>query len=194
MRFLSRCDKSATNIRECELWLSIGQVCLRIPPRDIPSPRYPQLPHAPIYTLFYPPIPAYTRPQLRSRPPLTPPTSKVPWATPPSPWYHTFIAFPQQALRAAISLEEYTLTDLSTYLSLPPEYRKKCRIYKKGSDEEDDPLLLPGHLLVGKKARDVLLAREFAEWCVGEMGQEVVRRFGRGMYSPAPVEGGRARL
>ncbi|RPA85271.1 hypothetical protein BJ508DRAFT_322715 [Ascobolus immersus RN42] len=139
VRFLSRFDKSATNIKESELWLSIGQ---------------------------------------------------VPWATAVSTWYHSYISFPQQALRAAILLEEYTLTDLSTYLSLPAGFHDQVRIYKAGSDEADDPLLLPGHLLVGTKATNKEMAREFAEWVAGPLGQDVVAGFkkgGRQLYSPAPV-------
>src|SRR5687768_1766995 len=65
-RFLSRFDKSATNMKESELWVAIGQ---------------------------------------------------VPWAIPYSTWYHVFLDFPIQALEAAATLGQYTLTDWGTWLS-----------------------------------------------------------------------------
>lgn len=37
VRFLSRYDKSATNIKESDLWISIGQVCTPPPPLPHPS-------------------------------------------------------------------------------------------------------------------------------------------------------------
>src|SRR5690606_25432066 len=86
--------------------------------------------------------------------------------------------------------EEYTLTDLSTYLSLPSSYQDRVQILKVGSDNPDDPLLLPGYLLIGTRAKNKVMAREFAEWAAGPLGQEVVRVFmkgGRQLYSPAPV-------
>lgn len=72
VRFLSRYDKSATNIKETLLWAGIGQ---------------------------------------------------VPWATAYSTWYHQYIAFPIQALTAAIILQEYTITDRGTILSLDADLR-----------------------------------------------------------------------
>ncbi|OGE50169.1 hypothetical protein PENARI_c018G01945 [Penicillium arizonense] len=55
VRFLTRYDKSATNIKDSQLWIGIGQ---------------------------------------------------VPWATAYSKWYHQYIAYPIQALTAAILLDD----------------------------------------------------------------------------------------
>ncbi|KMU85712.1 hypothetical protein CIHG_03752 [Coccidioides immitis H538.4] len=139
VRFLSRYDKSATNIKEAELWLSIGQ---------------------------------------------------VPWATAYSTWYHQYITFPIQALTAAILLREYTITDYGTYLSIPRGLRDQMVIYKKGTNDADDPLLNPAHLLVGARAKNAKMAKEFAKWLVSkEGGQKVIEGFkkdGQQLYSPAP--------
>jgi ABC-type tungstate transport system permease subunit len=137
-RFLTRFDKSATNLKESTLWLSIGQ---------------------------------------------------VPWSLPYSTWYHQFPAFPIQALTAAIILKEYTLTDRGTFLSLPANVTGSMQMFKVGTDSEDDPLLLPGHLLVGNKARNGTLAKRFAEWAMSARGQSVVTGFKKGgvqLYSGAP--------
>lgn len=138
VRFLSRYDKSATNIKESDLWISIGQ---------------------------------------------------VPWATAYSTWYHQYVAFPIQALTAAILLEEYTLTDRGTYLSLPANLTSQAVIYKAATDEADDPLLNPAHLLIGKKAPNPDTAQAFADWLVSPDGQKVITGFeknGEQLYSPAP--------
>lgn len=138
VRFLSRYDKSATNIKETLLWAGIGQ---------------------------------------------------LPWATAYSTWYHQYIAFPIQALTAAIILEEYTITDRGTILSLDAELRNRTVVYKAGSDNADDPLLNPARLLIGTKAPNPERALSFAEWLVGERGQAVIVGFkkeGEQLYSPAP--------
>lgn len=139
VRFLSRFDKSATNIKDSQLFISIGQ---------------------------------------------------VPWATAYSTWYHQYIAFPIQALIAAIKLGEYTITDRGTWLSLPSNLTQDATIYKAGSDEEDDLLLNPAHLLVGTKAKNPKVAQSFADWVVSSQGgQKVVREFeknGEILYSAAP--------
>jgi ABC-type tungstate transport system permease subunit len=140
-RFLSRYDKSATNLKESTLWLGIGQ---------------------------------------------------VPWALPYSTWYHQYPAFPIQALSTASLLKEYTLTDRGTFLSLQfsqPNLTAALEQFKVGSDDAADPLLLPGHLLVGNKARNATLAQEFAKWATSERGQSVVTGFSKNgvqLYSGAP--------
>ncbi|KAH6619913.1 extracellular solute-binding protein family 1 [Boeremia exigua] len=140
-RFLTRYDKSATNLKESTLWLGIGQ---------------------------------------------------VPWALPYSTWYHQFPAFPIQALSTASLLKEYTLTDRGTLLSLEqlqPNLTAALGQFKIGSDDETDPLLLPGHLLVGNKARNATLAQLFAAWATSARGQSVVTGFkknGKQLYSGAP--------
>ncbi|KAH6685915.1 putative extracellular tungstate binding protein [Plectosphaerella plurivora] len=139
VRFLSRYDKSATNIKETLLWAGIGQ---------------------------------------------------VPWATAYSTWYHQYIAFPAQALTAAALLEEYTLTDRGTLLSVDAETRNRTVIYKAGGDEDaNDPLLNPATILVGTRAKNRRRATGFAEWVVGEKGQAVVvglKKGGEQLYSAAP--------
>lgn len=138
VRFLSRFDKSATNIKETLLWAGIGQ---------------------------------------------------VPWATAYSTWYHQFIAFPIQALTAAIKLEEYTITDRGTILSIDKDLRGKTVVYKAGSDKAGDLLLNPAHLLVGEKAPNPKEAEAFADWLVGKKGQAVITGFkkdGEQLYTGAP--------
>lgn len=114
---------------------------------------------------------------------------KVPWATAYSTWYHQYIAFPIQALTAAIILNEYTITDRGTLLSLDAELRNQTVVYKAGTDSADDPLLNPAHLLVGKKAPHAKVANDFAKWLVSQRGQDVIIGFkkdGEQLYSPAP--------
>ncbi|KAH0600191.1 hypothetical protein MHUMG1_01187 [Metarhizium humberi] len=138
VRFLSRYDKSATNIKESLLWASIGQ---------------------------------------------------VPWATAYSTWYHQYIAFPMQALTAAILLQEYTITDRGTILSLDARLRNETVVYKAGTDGADDPLLNPAHLLIGTRAANPNMAQAFARWLVSSKGQGVVGNFKKGgqtLYSVAP--------
>lgn len=163
VRFLSRYDKSATNIKDSFLWISIGQVSL--------NGFFASILLAFIW---------FNR--------LTV-LSKVPWATAYSTWYHQYIAFPIQALTAAILLDEYTITDRGTILSLDAKLRNQTVIYKAGSDNADDPLLNPAHLLVGKKAPHPKVASDFAKWVVGKRGQAVIigfKKAGQQLYSPAP--------
>ncbi|KAJ6070609.1 hypothetical protein N7467_011928 [Penicillium canescens] len=140
VRFLSRYDKSATNIKESELWIKIGQ---------------------------------------------------VPWAVAYSKWYHQFLAYPLQALEAAIHLEEFTITDRGTHLTLinqKKSLKDQTTVYKSGESEPE--LLNPGHLLVGSKARDQDLARNFVEWVMSEDGQTVIANFHKDdkacLYKPYP--------
>lgn len=114
----------------------------------------------------------------------------MPWATPYSTWYHQYIAFPVQALTVSIQLKEYTLTDRGTLLSLPKDLANQTRIYKKATDNEDDPLLNPAHLIVGKKLQNPTVANEFVEWATCKNGgQRVITDFkknGEQLYSGAP--------
>ncbi|KAI0539085.1 putative extracellular tungstate binding protein [Xylaria digitata] len=138
IKFLSRFDKSATNIKESLIWAGIGQ---------------------------------------------------VPWATAYSTWYHQFIDFPIQALTAAILLQEYTITDRGTILSLDAETANRTVIYKAGTDDASDPLLNPAHLLIGAKAPNPERAVAFAEWVISDRGQSVITGFeknGEKLYSAAP--------
>jgi ABC-type tungstate transport system permease subunit len=143
-RFLSRYDKSATNIKESELFIKIGQ---------------------------------------------------VPWGLAYSKWYHQYPRFPLQALRAASVLSEYTLTDRGTWLSSDKLVTDELEIYKTGSDEiKDDLLLNPAHVLLGSKADDTNLeiSTAFMEWVIRkDGGQKVIREFktpsGEVLYSEAPA-------
>ncbi|KAF4996551.1 hypothetical protein FGRMN_4435 [Fusarium graminum] len=140
VRFLSRYDKSATNIKETLLWAGIGQ---------------------------------------------------VPWATAYSTWYHQYIAFPIQALTAAILLQEYTITDRGTILSLDADLRNQTKIYKAGTDEADDPLLNPAHALIGENAPNGEEAEKFVKWLISDEGQDVIHSFkkdGQILYSKAPPQ------
>lgn len=86
-------------------------------------------------------------------------------------------------------LDEYTLTDRGTFLSLPADVASKITIYKAATDDADDPLLNPAHLLVGEKAPNADMAEAFATWLVSESGQKVITGFeknGEQLYSPAP--------
>jgi len=138
VRFLSRYDKSATNLKESILWNAIGQ---------------------------------------------------VPWATAYSTWYHQYIAFPIQALTAAILLNEYTITDRGTFLSISTDLQKQTTQYKVSTDDLKDPLLNPAHLLIGTKAKNPDYSLKFANWLISPEGQNVIIGFkknGEQLYSPAP--------
>lgn len=138
VRFLTRYDKSATNIKESQLWIDIGQ---------------------------------------------------VPWATAYSTWYHQYIAYPIQALTAAILLDEYTITDRGTYLSISTQLQNQTTIHKAGTDDAADPLLNPAHILIGEGAKNERMADRFAQWAISDEGQEVITGFkknGEQLYTAAP--------
>jgi ABC-type tungstate transport system permease subunit len=106
-----------------------------------------------------------------------------------SNWYHQYMAYPIQALTAAAVLNEYTLTDWGTYLSVDDAVRNQITVYKHGQDDPKDVLLMPAHLLVGAKAQDLTLAKDFAAWATGKEGQAAVAGFkkrGEQVYSAAP--------
>lgn len=86
-------------------------------------------------------------------------------------------------------LDEYTLTDRGTFLSLPTNLTDKAVVYKAGTDEADDPLLNPARLLIGEKAKHPGVAQAFADWLVSPAGQKVIEVFetnGERLYTPAP--------
>lgn len=153
VRFLSRYDKSATNIKESQLWTEVGQVC-----------------HT------------FTSLAMWAN-------EKVPWATAYSTWYHQYIAYPIQALQAAILLDEYTITDRGTHLSLPTGWQNRTVIYKAGTDDPSDPLLNPAHILIGVDADHAAMAEKFAQWAISSAGQNVTTGFkknGEQLYTAAP--------
>ncbi|RAL63040.1 hypothetical protein DID88_004125 [Monilinia fructigena] len=139
IRFLSRYDKSAANIKESSIWATIGQ---------------------------------------------------TPWAHPYSSWYHRYVEFPFAALRAACALGEYTITDKGTWLSIEEEIREKMIIFKASTDDADDPLLNPAHILVGTRGKNIAMAHKFADWMIQrDGGQKVIEEFevnGEILYSVAP--------
>jgi len=166
-KFLSRYDKSATNIKESEIFIAIGQVSLLRAHHARRTWRCSSDPNA---------------------------TLQVPWAHSHSRWYHQFTDFPRQALIAAAHLEEYTLTNRDAALSAAPEVLARFEIYNEGGNEDPaDPLLNPAAALLGAKARDMELARMFMHWLVQpDGGQRVVRTFERNgfiIYSEAPRPG-----
>ena len=139
-RFLSRFDKSATNIKESQLWVTIGQ---------------------------------------------------VPWATPYSTWYHVFLDFPIQALEAAATLGQYTLTDWGTWLSADPSVTRTLTIFRKGEDDAADVLLNPCHALASTRTSpaEQAVAIDYITWLVSTTGQAMIAGFeknGHALYSPAP--------
>ncbi|KAI9042677.1 uncharacterized protein KD926_005283 [Aspergillus affinis] len=142
-RFLSRFDKSATNIKDSEFWINIGH---------------------------------------------------VPWATTYSKWYHQYMDYPIQVLKAAINLGEYTVTDRGTYMTLQNEENitDSIHIYKSGEDIPE--LLNPADILISKKAEDKDLPSDFVQWVLSEDGQKVIVNFhkehGFCLYRGFPVEDG----
>jgi ABC-type tungstate transport system permease subunit len=81
------------------------------------------------------------------------------------------------------------LTDRGTYLSLQTNLTSQMKIYKAATDDEDDPLLNPAHLLIGNKAANSSFAHQFAEWATSPSGQTVITSFkknGQQLYSGAP--------
>ncbi|KAL3426545.1 extracellular solute-binding protein family 1 [Phlyctema vagabunda] len=141
VRFLSRYDKSAANIKESNLWSAIGQ---------------------------------------------------TPWSYPYSTWYHRYVDFPFAALKAAAQLGEYTITDRGTWLAVEPWIRERMEVFKLGTDDEDDPLLNPAHLLVGTRGENREMANKFADWIVRcDGGQKIIEEFeinGMRLYSTAPTK------
>ena len=125
---------------------------------------------------------------------------QTPWADPPSPWYHRYVDFPFQALRAASKLGEYTLVDRGTWWSVEAGVREGMVVFMEGRDEdgsttEENVMINPAHVLLGREGRDSKGTGEaFVEWMVkreGGGGQRVIEGFERGgevLYTVAPAE------
>jgi ABC-type tungstate transport system permease subunit len=93
-------------------------------------------------------------------------------------------------LTAAILLQEYTVTDRGTFLSLPTNLTSQTIIYKAATDDANDLLLNPAHLLVGKKAAHAGMANNFVTWVTSARGQKVITGFkkdGQQLYTGAPA-------
>lgn len=92
-----------------------------------------------------------------------------------------------EALRAAASLTEYTLSDRGTWLSSPSDVTGALRIYKAGADENPE-LLNPCHLLSSPKPMDEDITSAFMAWVLeADGGQHVIRNFvknGEVLYGP----------
>lgn len=116
---------------------------------------------------------------------------QVPWEPRYSTWYHQYITYPIQALTAAILLEEYTITDRGTYLSIPRSLQNQTVIYKVGTDDPADPLLDPAHVLIGRGALNKDMAERFTKWIISPEGQNVVtdfRKKGMQLHTAAPAD------
>lgn len=139
---------------------------------------------------------------------------QAPWAHPYSPWYHRFLDFPFQALRAASKLGEYTIMDRGTWCAIEPEVRDAMAIFVRlrlssalqwgqmlttqlhvtqaaGNDtSEADPLLNAAHALIGAYGMNKAMATSFVDWMVEvEGGQKTIRDFtvnGEVLYTCAP--------
>lgn len=121
---------------------------------------------------------------------------QVPWALNYSKWYHQYQRFPSEALQAAAALSEYTLTDLGSWLCTPKSISSRLKVFKRGSDDANDLLLNPAHVLRGKRTSDAneMICKEFMTWVISPTGgQRVVENFskpgaGHLMYSKAPSD------
>ena len=105
---------------------------------------------------------------------------QIPWAYAYSKWYHQFPQFPVAALTAASLLQEYTLTDRGTYLTVKSQNASiaaQVAIYKAGGDQDpNDPLLNPASVLLGSKVcqANLELAQGFMTWMVDPNGGQAV--------------------
>ena len=112
--------------------------------------------------------------------------SQVPWALNYSKWYHQYHRFPSEALQAAAFLSEYTLTDVGSWVCLPKSTSSRLKAFKYGSDDPNDPLINPAHVLRGKRASDTNHHKEFMSWVVSPTGgQRVIEEFSHLMFSKA---------
>ena len=54
---------------------------------------------------------------------------QTPWSNPYSTWYHRYLEFPFQAVRAASKLGEYTLTDRGTWYSIGDDVTDNLEVF-----------------------------------------------------------------
>jgi ABC-type tungstate transport system permease subunit len=119
---------------------------------------------------------------------------QVPWALNYSKWYHQYQRFPSEALQAAAMLSEYTLTDVGSWLCSPKSTSSRLQVFKRGTDDANDLLLNPAHVLRGKRVSvaNEMICKEFMSWVVSPTGgQRVVENFskhGHLLYSKAPSD------
>ncbi|KUJ08065.1 uncharacterized protein LY89DRAFT_600716, partial [Mollisia scopiformis] len=139
IHFLTKFDASAANVKESNLWSTIGQ---------------------------------------------------APWSDIHSSWYHRYVNTSPKALEVAAQMQEYTLIEGGTWLAADAETRENMMVFKRGGDDEKDPLLCPVHALVGTNATNKELAEEFLEWVIEAEGQKLIQAFainGIPLYTEAPV-------
>lgn len=95
-----------------------------------------------------------------------------------------------EALEAAALLHEYTLTDRGTWLSSPKNITGTLEVYKAGSNDSNDMLLNPAHVLLGPQAKHAEICAQFMEWVVSsDGGQKIIAGFqknGQLLYNKAP--------
>jgi ABC-type tungstate transport system permease subunit len=94
-------------------------------------------------------------------------------------------------LTAAALLNEYTITDRGTYFSASQSVKSQSAIYKAGTDDAEDLLLNPAHILIGEGAKNEQMADAFAQWVINDAGQAVITGFkknGEQLYTGAPAD------
>ncbi|RAH82366.1 hypothetical protein BO86DRAFT_418524 [Aspergillus japonicus CBS 114.51] len=99
----------------------------------------------------------------------------VPW-TAYSTWYHHYIAYPFQALTAAILLEK--------------DLQRQTTIYKTATGTSSDFLLNPAHIINGNMATNAEVAHSFAQWVISNKGQAIItgfEKYGQQLYTGAPA-------
>ena len=110
---------------------------------------------------------------------------QIPWAYAYSIWYHQYPQFPIAALTAASLLQEYTLSDRGTFLTVASRNKNltdNLTLYARGEDTDpNDPLLNPASALLGAKvcSQNAQLASAFMDWMIlpSGGGQDVVATF-----------------
>ncbi|KAE8344226.1 heterokaryon incompatibility protein-domain-containing protein [Aspergillus arachidicola] len=102
----------------------------------------------------------------------------VPWAVAYSKLYHQYIDYLIQALTAVIKLEEHTVTDRGTYLTLSntdKDLADQLEIYKRGDEYEE--LLNPADIITSKDSDNKELVQDFVQWVLSGDGQDVIANF-----------------
>lgn len=175
IRFLSRYDKSANNIKESALWAAIGQT-----PWSYPySQWYHQYVEFPFGAL-----------RAASRLGEYTVTDRGTWCMVEDEVrgemsvFVSLLNLPMPVCRGAEREREHEGEKTGT-----DGLRQK-----EGGDAADDPMLNPAHVLVGVDVENKAVANRFVDWLVDERGgQAVVRTFasrnGQVLYSPAPGKG-----
>jgi hypothetical protein len=101
---------------------------------------------------------------------------QVPWTYEYSKWYHQYPRSPQEALEAAASLSEYTITELGTW-AITRSVWPRLRIYTPRNDAAD-PLSNSIHLLLGSRASPThaALCSAFLDWVIDRKGGQAITK------------------